>query len=83
MFNKNHFQLIRRPEVLKLTGRSKSSLYQDEQAGLMPKPISIGERAVAYIKQEIEAVVGARVEGKTTEQIKTLVSDLHAQREAK
>ena len=76
MSNKTFPQLIRRPEVIQLSGRSKSSLHLDEKAGLMPPPISIGERAVAYIRHEIEAVITARVEGKSKSQIQELVKSL-------
>jgi prophage regulatory protein len=74
------YQLIRRPQVLALTARSKSSLHLDEKAQLICPPISIGDRAVAYIKSEVEAVIQARIEGKTTEQIKVLVAELVANR---
>lgn len=74
------YQLIRRPEKLSLKGRSKSSNYNDEQQGLCVPPISIGDRAVAYIKYEVEAVIQARIEGQTPEQIKQLVSELIKQR---
>ncbi len=76
----NPYQLIRRPEVLVLNPRSKSALQLDEKAGLFCPPISIGQRAVAYIKYEVEAVIQARVEGQSTEQIKQLVSELIKQR---
>ena len=75
-------QLIRRPEVLTLTARSKSALQLDEKAGLFCPPISIGDRAVAYIKHEVEAVIQARVEGQTPEQIKQLVHKLITDRTA-
>ena len=74
------YQLIRRPEVLELNPRSKSALRLDEEAGLFCPPISIGQRAVAYIKNEVEAVIQARIEGQTIEQIKQLVSELIQQR---
>ena len=73
-------QLIRRPEVLTLTARSKSALQLDEKAVLMCPPISIGQRAVAYIKHEVEAVIQARIQGQSPEQIKQLVSELINQR---
>jgi prophage regulatory protein len=76
------YQLIRRPECLTLTARSKSALQLDEKAGLFCPPISIGERAVAYIKHEVEAIVQARIESKTPEQIKTVVKELIANRRA-
>lgn len=80
MTNKTFYQLIRRPEVLKLTARSKSALQLDEKNGLFCPPISIGDRAVAYIKHEVEAVIQARIEGQTNEQIKALVASLVQQR---
>jgi prophage regulatory protein len=67
------FQLIRRTECLTLTVRSKSALQLDEKAGLFCPPISIGQRAVAYILSEVEAVIQARIESKSQEQIKALV----------
>lgn len=80
MTTKKFYQLIRRPEVLTLTARSKSALHLDEKAGLFCPPISIGERAKAYILSEAEAVIQARIEGQSPEQIKALVSDLIQQR---
>lgn len=74
------YQLIRRPEVLALTARSKSALQLDEKAGLFCPPISIGSRAVAYLKHEVTSVIQARIEGQTSEQIKALVQELIAQR---
>jgi prophage regulatory protein len=77
---KKYYQLIRRHQVLALTARSKSSLHLDEKAQLICPPISIGDRAVAYIKSEVEAIIQARIEGQTPEQIKTLVASLIKQR---
>jgi prophage regulatory protein len=81
MTTNTFYQLIRRPQVLALTARSKSALQLDEKAGIFCPPISIGDRAVAYIKYEVEAVIQARIEGQTPEQIKTLVADLILQRQ--
>jgi len=76
------YQLIRRPSVLSQTARSKSALQLDEKAGLFCPPISIGDRAVAYIKHEVEAIIQARIEEQTPQQIKQLVQDLIKQRKA-
>ena len=75
-----YYQLIRRPECLAITARSKSALQLDEKNGLICPPISIGDRAVAYIKSEVETVIQARIEGQTPTQIKALVADLIQQR---
>ncbi len=80
MTNNVFYQLIRRPQVLALTARSKSSLHLDEKAGPFCPPISIGQRAKAYILNEAEAVIQARIEGQTPAQIKVLVVDLIKQR---
>jgi prophage regulatory protein len=77
----NHCKLIRRPEVLALTARSKSALQLDEKAELFCPPISIGDRAVAYIKSEVEAIIQARIEGKPPQEIKALVIELIKQRQ--
>lgn len=73
-------QLIRRPEVLVKTARSKSSLQLDINKGMFCPPISIGARSVAFIKSEVDAVIQARIEGKTPEQIKALVKQLISDR---
>jgi len=73
-------QLLRRPEVVTLTARSRSSLQLDEKAGLFCPPIAIGYRAVAYLRHEVQAVIQARIEGKTPDEIKRLVSELINQR---
>lgn len=75
MHNKN-LQLIRRSQVLTLTARSKSSLQLDEKNGLFCPPVSIGDRAVAYILHEVQAIVQARIEGKSKNEIKQLVSKM-------
>jgi len=82
MTTKNFYQLIRRPSVLTQTARSKSALQLDEKAGLFCPPISIGDRAVAYIKHEVEAIIQAPIEEQTPEQIKLLVIELIKQRKA-
>ena len=76
----NNIQLLRRPEVITLTARSRSSLQLDEKAGLFCPPIAIGFRAVAYLRHEVQAVIQARIEGKTPDEIKQLVFELVNQR---
>lgn len=80
MITNKHYELIRRKEVLTRYPRSKSSLQLDEKAGLFVSSISIGSRSQAYIKHEVDAVIDARIQGQSNEQIKQLVSDLIKQR---
>ena len=46
--------LIRLPEVIAETGRSRSSIYEDSAAGEFPRPLKIGKRAVAWRTSDIE-----------------------------
>jgi prophage regulatory protein len=80
MTTNKHYQFSRRTSVLTQTARSKSALHLDEKAGLFCPPISIGDRAVAYIQHEVDAIIQARIEGQTPEQIKALVQELIANR---
>lgn len=45
-------RLIRIREVIALSGKSRSSVYSDPT---FPKPIRIGERAVAWFEDEVAA----------------------------
>jgi prophage regulatory protein len=53
--------LLRLPEVISRTGRSRSRIYADVQTGQFPKPINIGPRAVAWVESEIDAWVEQRI----------------------
>jgi len=80
MFNKAHYKLIRRNEVLALTGLSKSTLYNRINDVLFTPPISLGLRAVAFIASEVEAVIHAMIKEQPPAEIKALVSNLIQQR---
>lgn len=60
--------------------RSKTSVYNAVQAGLLTKPVAIGLRSVGWPDYEVEAVTAARVAGQPDEAIRALVNKLHAQR---
>lgn len=53
--------ILRLPEVLALTGRSRSSLYEDIAAGRMVKPIPLGPRAVGWLRGDVETWLAARI----------------------
>ncbi len=61
-------------------GQARSTVYVDISLGLLPKPVKLGARAVGFPKDEIDAVVGAVACGASDDQVKSLVSRLHAQR---
>jgi prophage regulatory protein len=78
----NQYQprIIRKPDVINETGLSKSTLYNRIKDGLFPPPISLGARAVGFVKSECEAVINAMIAEQTPEQIKALVISLVQQR---
>lgn len=55
-------RLIRLKEVLHLTGLARSSLYRLVSANNFPAPVSLGDRAVAWIESEIQDWVLFRIE---------------------
>ncbi|MGI2104855.1 helix-turn-helix transcriptional regulator [Shewanella frigidimarina] len=81
----NQYQprIIRKPDVINETGLSKSTLYNRIKDGLFPPPISLGARAVGFVKSECEAVINAMIAEQTPEQIKALVISLVQQRSEK
>ena len=47
-------QIYRFPDVMKLTGLSRSSIYLAISKNEFPKPFKIGRRAVGWSKEAIE-----------------------------
>jgi prophage regulatory protein len=54
--------LIRLPEVLKITGLSRAGIYKAMAAGTFPTQIPIGDRAVAWLEDEIFEWRDTRIE---------------------
>jgi len=75
-----HESLIRRPKVEDKTGLKKSMLYDLMEKKEFPESIKIGERAVAWIESEIDAINAARMAGKSADEIRQLVKTLMAKR---
>ena len=48
-------KLLRLPEVIDRTGRSRSGLYRDLSEGKFPAPVKIGERSVAWREADVLA----------------------------
>jgi len=73
--------LIRIKMVEAKTGLKKSMVYDLVKKGELVSPIRIGERAVAWISSEIDAINAARMVGKSTDEICELVKILTAKRQ--
>ncbi|WP_288939240.1 AlpA family transcriptional regulator [uncultured Roseovarius sp.] len=55
--------ILRRPDVERITGLSRSTLYAMMAEGEFPKPIRLGKRAVGWR----EADIAAWLESRTTD----------------
>ena len=72
-----HLQIIARfPQVIKEAGISRSTIYKQIDNGTFPPPISMGDRAVAFVVKEVHAYINARVRGTSEIQMKALIIDL-------
>lgn len=78
----NDFTLMRLPAVMAERGRGRASTYADIKAGLLTEPVKCGPGAVAWPAGEIRRLNQARIAGKTEDEIRELVRQLHAERRA-
>ncbi|MGZ8262075.1 MAG: helix-turn-helix transcriptional regulator [Methylotenera sp.] len=74
--------MLRRPIVEQATGDSRSTIYRKVKTGLFTKPVPIGGDRVAWPANEVSAINQARIAGKTEDEIRQLVEDLHMARMA-
>lgn len=58
-------QLLRRPEVERLTGLPRSTLYERIAEGSFPKQIRIGRRGVRWRSSEVEAWIQLQIDQAT------------------
>lgn len=63
--------------------RSHASIYGLIREGLWTHPVKIGTRSSGWPDYEVKAINAARIAGQSDEQIRELVSRLHAMRAEK
>lgn len=54
-------KIIRLPDVIKMTGLSRSTIYLRMSKGSFPQSISLGERAVGWLETDVEKWLDACV----------------------
>ncbi|GGB85218.1 hypothetical protein GCM10007417_26560 [Glycocaulis alkaliphilus] len=74
-------ELLRMPEVRRVSGLARPTIYRDIRRGTFPKPVKIGT-ASAWPSEEIAAINAARISGKSDDEIRVLVASLEARRAA-
>ncbi len=57
-------RLIRLKEVIDCTGLGRSTLYKFIADGQFPRPVSLGDRAVAWVDAEVDEWILAKVEAR-------------------
>jgi prophage regulatory protein len=78
-----YLQIERKSEVLQRIGLSRSTLHSKVQNGLWCPPISLGARAVGFIKYETDELITALINGHTPDEIRDLVSMLLEERKSR
>ncbi|MCK4712808.1 MAG: AlpA family transcriptional regulator [Marinosulfonomonas sp.] len=58
-----HKRIYRRPDVEKLTGLSRSTLYAMMAEGAFPKPVKLGKRAVGWREHDVRDWLDSRSVG--------------------
>jgi len=53
-------RVLRRPEVQRLTGLARSTIYSWISRGLFPKPVRLGERLVGWRESDLRDWLAAR-----------------------
>ena len=54
-------RLLRLPEVISRVGLGRSTIYLLVSRAEFPRPISIGDRAVAWVESDIDAWVNVKI----------------------
>jgi prophage regulatory protein len=60
--------------------RSDATIYNAIREGLWTTGVAIGQRAKGWPDYEVDAIIAARIAGKSDDQIRELVKVLHAKR---
>ena len=54
-------EIWRIPKVLDITGQKRTAWYEAMRRGEAPKPVSLGPKAVGWIRHEIEEYIQSRI----------------------
>lgn len=80
MPDSHQIRIERKPEILKRTGWSRSTLHAKINQGLFPPLINLGPRAVGIPSHETTAIIQAMIAGKSPDEIHAVVLDLLGKR---
>jgi prophage regulatory protein len=72
--------ILRVNRVMDYMGVRRTSIHEAVKDGTLTRPIRVTTRAVGWPENEVQAVIAARIAGKSKAEIQALVNTLHAQR---
>lgn len=78
----SELRVIRRPEVIRITGESRSGIYAGMENGTFPPSVRLGKKSVGWVHVEIMALNAARIAGCSDNEIRALVAKMKAERSA-
>jgi len=53
-------RIIRRPELLRITGLSRATVYRQCKEGAFPAPVQLGPNSVGWLESEVQEWIGSR-----------------------
>lgn len=74
-------QVIRSHEIHAILPLGRTAIDSGIAEGLIPPRIHLGQRAVGFLKHELEVIIIARATGRSDAEIKELVAQLVLSRE--
>jgi prophage regulatory protein len=74
--------MLRTAVVIKRRARSNSSHYADIKNDLFIEAVRIGSRATGTADYEVDALIAARIAGKSDDEIRSLVKQLRDARKS-
>ena len=60
--------ILRFPQVIKITGLPRSTIYAKLADDNFPRPIKLGERSVGWIEEEIQDWINQQIEASRSSQ---------------
>jgi prophage regulatory protein len=71
--NEEEVRCLRLPEVKRITGLSKSTLYELIRSKSFPSPVRIGPRTVAWVKSEVIGWATERIQASRLADAPTII----------
>ena len=76
-----NIQVVRSCDVHQILALGRTAIDSGIAEGLIPPRIQLGQRAVGFLKHELEVIIIARAAGRSDAEIKELVTQLVLSRE--